>query len=227
MLHSIQQQYGKQLSASDGTIGHLRDFYFDDKHWAVRYLVADTGGWLPGRLVLISPHALRHLSREGRTLFVDLTRKQIEDSPPIDEHRPVSRQHEMEYYRHYGYLYYAESWPLWGLAGYPVLVPPPPAANSEAPQGDAHLRNTQNLTGYYIEATDGVIGKVADFMLDDMTWAIDKIVAECGHWFSGMEMLIPTVKVSRISYDQSTIYVDMTKAALIEAAKQPATETAV
>jgi hypothetical protein len=95
------------------------------------YLVADTGRWLTGRLVLISPHALGHLYPNGKVLLVNLTREQIEKSPSIDEHKPVSRQHEEEYHRHYGYPYYAESMPLWGLAGYPIVVPPPPPTAAE------------------------------------------------------------------------------------------------
>ena len=55
MLRSIKQLHGAKLGASDGEIGHVKDFYFDDQNWAVRYVVADTGSWLPGRQVLISP----------------------------------------------------------------------------------------------------------------------------------------------------------------------------
>ena len=99
MLHSIQQRYGEKLRATDGEIGHVRDFYFDDKTWTIRYLVADTGGWLTDRQVLISPHALGHLYPQGKVLLVNLTREQIEKSPSIDEHKPVSRQHEEEYHR--------------------------------------------------------------------------------------------------------------------------------
>ena len=58
MLQSIKQLYGEKLGASDGEIGHVKDFYLDDRNWAVRYLVADTGTWLPGRRVLLSPHAI-------------------------------------------------------------------------------------------------------------------------------------------------------------------------
>ena len=116
MLHSIQQRYGEKLRATDGEIGHVRDFYFDDKTWTIRYLVADTGGWLTDRQVLISPHALGHLYPQGKVFLVNLTREQIEKSPSIDEHKPVSRQHEEEYHRYYGYPYYAETWPLSGLA---------------------------------------------------------------------------------------------------------------
>jgi restriction endonuclease HindI-like protein/PRC-barrel domain protein len=87
MLHSIQQRYGEKLRATDGEIGHVRDFYFDDKNWAVRYLVADTGRWLSGRLVLISPHALGHLYPKGKVLLVNLTREQIEKMIRINKTR--------------------------------------------------------------------------------------------------------------------------------------------
>src|SRR5471030_2945285 len=143
MLQSIQQRYGEALRASDGEIGHVRDFYLDDKNWKVRYLVADTGGWLTGRLVLISPHALGHLYPEGKVLLVNLTRQQIEDSPSIDEHKPVSREYEEEYHRHYGYPYYAESMPLWALGGYPVIIPSPPLAQPKPQGADSHLRSAR------------------------------------------------------------------------------------
>ena len=220
MLHSIQQRYGEKLRASDGEIGHVRDFYFDDKTWTVRYLVADTGRWLMGRLVLISPQALGHLYPEGKVLLVNLSRQQIDDSPSIDEHKPVSRQHEEEYHRHYGYTYYAESWPLWGLASYPVLVPPPPLTDAKQQEVDSHLRSARDVNGYNVEGSDGTVGGVADLMIDGRTWMIREIVVECGQWYSGKKIVISTGKVSRFSYDQSTIYVDSTKAAIMEAAEQ-------
>jgi sporulation protein YlmC with PRC-barrel domain len=220
MLHSIQQRYGEKLHASDGEIGHVRDFYFDDKNWTVRYLVADTGRWLAGRLVLISPHALGNLYSEGKVVLVNLTRQQIEDSPSIDEHKPVSRQHEEEYHRHYGYPYYAESLPLWGLAGYPVLVPPPPLTDAKQQGVDAHLRSARVVNGYNVEGSDGTVGEVADFMIDARTWVIREIIVECGHWYSEKKVTISTDKVSRISYDQSTVHVDSTKRAFMQASEQ-------
>jgi uncharacterized protein YrrD len=222
MLHSIQQRYGEKLRATDGEIGHVRDFYFDDKNWIVRYLVADTGRWLTGRLVLISPHALGHLYPEGKVLLVNLTRKQIEDSPSIDEHKPVSRQHEEEFHRYYGYPYYAESWPLWGLAGYPVVAPPPPPTAAKEHGVDSHLRSTRVVKGYNVEASDGAIGEVADFLISGRSWVLREMVVASGHWYSGKEIHIPTEKISRISYNESTVYVDSTKAAIMEAAQVPA-----
>jgi hypothetical protein len=97
MLRSIKQVYGNTLGAPDGEIGQVKDFYFDDQNWTIRYLVVDTGLWLPGRQVLISPHSVGRLDHAERVLRVNLTRKQIENSPSIESHKPVSRQYEEEY----------------------------------------------------------------------------------------------------------------------------------
>jgi hypothetical protein len=222
MLQSIQQRYGEKLRATDGEIGHVRDFYFDDKTWTVRYLVADTGGWLSGRLVLISPHALGQLYPGGKVLLANLTPAQIEQSPSIDQHKPVSRQHEEEFHRHYGYPYYAEASPLWDLGGYPVVVPPPPPSEEKQRGADSHLRSTRVVKGYTLQASDGAIGEIADFLIDRRTWVLREIVVASGHWYSGKEIRIATEKVSRISYDESTVWVGSTKAAVMQAAQASA-----
>ena len=222
MLRSIKQLLGDKLGASDGEIGHVKDFYFDDQNWAVRYLVADTGTWLTGRQVLLSPHSLGCLDQAGKVLRVKLTRKQIEDSPSIESHQPVSRQYEEEYYRYYGWPYYWQGDGLWGMSGFPILelpVKPLPSEQAAAidPQrkrADAHLRSTQTVKGYHLQASDGIIGHVGDFMMDDKSWAIQQLVIKTGHRFSGNEVLIPASKVDRISYEESTVFVNLTKEAV-------------
>jgi sporulation protein YlmC with PRC-barrel domain len=221
MLQSIKQLYGDKLGASDGEIGHVKDFYFDDQNWAVRYVVADTGSWLPGRLVLISPHAFPEGFR-GKILRVNLTRKQIENSPPIETHKPVSRQYEEEYYRYYGWPYYWQGDGLWGMSGFPILELPtkpllsePATASGPQPErADAHLRSTQAVNGYHLHASDGTIGHVCDFMIDDKSWAIRQLVIKTGHRFTGKEVQIPTGKVDRISYEDSTVLVNLTMEAV-------------
>jgi len=225
MLRSIKQLYGDKLGASDGEIGQVKDFYFDDQNWAVRYVVADTGSWLSGRQVLISPHAFGPLHQAGKVLRVDLTRKQIEDSPSIESHQPVSRQYEEEYYRYYGWPYYWQGNGLWGMSGVPVLeLPPkllPPLPDEPAMTGgrqperaDAHLRSTQAVGGYHLQASDGTTGHVGDFMMDTQSWAIRQLVIKTGHRFSGQEVQIPTRKVDRISYPNSTVFVNLTREAV-------------
>jgi sporulation protein YlmC with PRC-barrel domain len=218
MVQSIKQLYGNKLGASDGDIGHVKDFYFDDQSWAVRYLVADTGSWLPGRQVLLSPHSLDRFDQAAKVLRVKLTREQIESSPAIEQHKPVSRQYEEEYYKHYGWPYYWQGDALWGMSGFPILeqaTTPLPVEQAlvTANYGegdDAHLRSTKAVKGYHLQASDGIIGHVCDFMMDPQSWAIRQLVIKIGHRFSGKEVEIPVSKVDRISYDESTVYVNLT-----------------
>ena len=215
MLRSIKQLYGDKLGALDGEIGHVKDFYFDDANWGVRYVVADTGSWLTGRLVLVSPRSLGRLGQAGKVLRVNLTRKQIEDSPSIESHKPVSRQFEEQYHRYYGWPYYWQGDALWGMSGVPMLeLPPIPAASATSPkpkQPDAHLRSTQAVNGYHLQASDGMIGHVCDFMMDDESWGIGQLVVKTGHRLSGKEVQIPAIKVDRISYEDSTVFVNLTR----------------
>ncbi len=216
MLRSVKQLYGAKLGAYDGDIGHVKDFYFDDQDWTIRYLVADTGSWLPGRQVLISPHSLVRLDQGGGVLQVNLTRKQIEDSPSIEEHKPVSRQYEEEYYRYYGWPFYWQGGGLWGMSGFPILELPakPPLSETAAPiarqseRPDAHLRSTQAVKGYQLRTGEGTIGHICDFMIDGLNWAIGQLVIKTGHRFSGKEVVIATKRVKRISYEESTVFVD-------------------
>jgi hypothetical protein len=217
MLQSIKQLYGHKLSASDGEIGHVKDFYFDDHNWAVRYAIADTGTWLAERKVLLSPRSFGNVHEVGKFLLVNLTRKQIEDSPSIDLHKPVSRQYEELFHHYYGWPYYWEGSGLWGMSDYPMLdlpsaLPNRPAAANE-PQSqptDPHLRSTQAVEGYSIQASDGPVGHVCDFMMNPKNWAITQMVVKTGNRFTGKEVQVPTCKVKRISYEKSTIFVNLT-----------------
>ncbi|MBE0669187.1 MAG: PRC-barrel domain-containing protein, partial [Anaerolineales bacterium] len=98
MLIKAKTLYGYKLDSLDGEIGKVKEFYFDDRHWTIRYLVADTGNWLMDRQVLISPYALAAVIKEEQHISIDLTKKQIEDSPSLNSDKPVSRQFEQAYY---------------------------------------------------------------------------------------------------------------------------------
>lgn len=225
MLRSIKQLYGDSLRASDGEIGHIKDFYFDDRSWAVRYVVADTGSWLSGRLVLLSPHVFRNFDLDGVCRGVNLTRKQIENSPDFDSHKPVSRQYELEYYHYYGWPYYWQGDGLWGGSGFPTMEPSaedrpeePIGGEASLPQSaDAHLRSTQALHGYSIQTSNGEIGHVADFIVRNTSWAIVHMVVETGHWFSGKEIVISPKHIDQISYEESKVFVNVTKEAILKA----------
>jgi len=218
MLRSIKQLYGNKLGALDGEIGHVKDFYFDDQSWAVRYVVADTSSWLTGRLVLISPYSLGRLAPAGKVLSVNLTRKQIDNSPSIESHKPVSRKYEEEYHNYYGWPYYWQGDALWGMSGVPIMVlPSKPSASTSGAQPkrpDAHLRSAQAVNGYHLRATDGLLGHVCDFMMEDQSWAISQLVIKTGNRFSGKEVRVPASEVDRIGYEESTVFINLTSDAV-------------
>ena len=211
MLRNIKQLYGEKLRASDGEIGHLKDFYFDDQKWVVRYVVVNTGSWLSGRLVLIAPDAFGNLDQDKSLLLVNLTRQQIENSPPIELHKPVSRQYEEEYYRYYEFI--------------PIVQPRPfPLPSEEAGESDnglnvndPHLRSTHALNGYHLQTSEETIGHITDFMMDDKSWAICHLVVETGRWLSGKEIVISPSHVDRINYEDSKVFVNLTKEAILQA----------
>ena len=215
-LLNTKELRGDKLAALDGDIGHIRDFYFDDNIWVIRYAIADTGSWLSERLVLLSPHAFGKLDQRERTLYINLRKLQIQNSPPIESHKPVSRQYEVEYFRYYGWPAYWAGDAMWGMGGFPVLVPPAKdeieAQRIYYHRDDKHLQSTLDVTGYPIQAVDGVIGHVSSFLVDDRSWAIRDMVVEAGHWYSGKEIRIPISQIERISYMETKVIVTLTMA---------------
>jgi sporulation protein YlmC with PRC-barrel domain len=227
MLQNIQQLYGKKLGATDGDVGHVKDFYFDDKTWAIRYVVVETASWLLGRQVLLAPYAFANRAFERSdadtdALRLNLTRKQIEDSPPIYSHRPVSRQQEEEYFRYYGWPTYWQNGGMLGLAGFPVVTPPTAeirAHDEHNKRDDLHLRSAKALTGYHIHASEGQIGSVSSFIVDSENWTICEVVVETGHWYAGKTIHILSENIERISYDDSTVFVNFTINDILKTAK--------
>ena len=222
MLQSLKHIYGKTLGASDGDIGQVKDFYFDDQNWIVRYVVADTGSWLSGLLVLIPPQAFGSFLIDGERLLVNLTRDQIENSPSIESHKPVSRQYEEAYHRYYGWPPYWSAGGMFGVAG--ISSAPQPLGSIEQPgsgssphkDDDPHLRSTQTVSGYQIQTKDGPSGHVTDFLVEEKGWAISHLVVESGHWYSGKEIVIPVNLIERVSYEESTVFVATTRKSILE-----------
>jgi hypothetical protein len=172
MLHKAKTLKNYKLHSLDGEIGKVKEFYFDDSHWTIRYLVADTGNWLTGRQVLLSPYALTAVNNEEQYIAIDLTKKQIEDSPSLDSDKPVSQQFEEAYYEYYGSPGYGVPY-IWGP--YPYIVRDRTKWKESVKSKkawDHNLRSTRDVSGHDIQATDGEIGHVEDFVIDDETWAI-------------------------------------------------------
>ena len=191
MLRSLKQLYGEKLSATDGEIGAIKDFYFDDQNWTIRYLVADTGDWLVGRKVLISPHSLSSHTASGKSIRVGLTRKKIEKSPSIGSQNPVLRDYEEHYHKHYGLP------PYWKASAADMVGPQQP---------ETQLHSALSVTGYLVRVGDETIGHVSDFMVNTENWNIGQLVVKTGHRLSGTDTLISPKRVERISYEESTVF---------------------
>lgn len=213
MLRQAKEFNRFKLRARDGDIGKAREFYFDDRYWTVRYLVADTAGWLSGRRVLISPYALHPVNDTERVLPVDLTKKQIEASPSLDSDQPVSHQYEMQYHDYYGWPYYGYGSYMWG--GSPYIMRDPEAWKSidrREEAWDPNLRSTSDVTGHHIEALDGEIGHVEDFIIDDETWAIRYLIVDTKNWWTGKHVLVAPQWIERVSWPESKVFVNLSRA---------------
>jgi hypothetical protein len=222
MLCNATTLDGSTIKGTDGEIGHVEDVYFDDEAWAIRYLVVDTGSWLTSRKVLISPHSVTQPPGTSRIIDVSLTRERVKNSPEIDTHRPVSRQHEREYLGYYGYPTY------WGgglgpLSAYPMMplaVPPDYAERhetheAEAKPEDAHLRSIRHVSGYHVQASDESIGHVDGFVFECESWAIRYLIVDTRNWWpGGRKVLVATRWIDRIDWNERKIHTTLTRKAV-------------
>jgi uncharacterized protein YrrD len=212
MLWNASAINGFVIAETDGELGSVKDMLVDDKAWVARWLIVDTGKWLPGRKVLLPPSALGKPDRENRLFPVKLTKQQVKDSPDVDTDLPVSRQSEAHLYDHYDWE------PYWDGSFAPssliMAVPtdvtmnlrhlgPPPYA------GDPHLRSIHAITGYDIHATDGKIGAVEDILIDDAGWAVRYLTVDTGNWWPGERVLISPRSILKIDWVEKLIYLNV------------------
>ncbi|HEX3746219.1 MAG TPA: PRC-barrel domain-containing protein [Bryobacteraceae bacterium] len=209
MLQSLNHLHGFTLHASDGELGKVRDLYFDDQLWTIRYCVVDTGAWLTGRRVLISPASIAAVDWSARTVRVTLTCDQVKQSPQTETDMPVSRQQEVELSAHYGWPPYWTSYP-YGLEpiSFPTQLPPAAPATS---QGDPHLRSTHEVKGYHVGANDGLIGHISDFVFDDESWSVVYLVANTGTWLHQRLVLIDRDSIDSIDWADRDVAVRLAR----------------
>jgi uncharacterized protein YrrD len=212
MLNKAKTLKGYKLHSLDGDIGKVKEFYFDDQHWVIRYLVADTGSWLTGRQVLISPYAMVAVNKEEQYITINLTKKQIEDSPSLDSDKPVSRQFEETYYEYYGWPMYWDGSYMWGSYPYIVRDPEKWSESTQSTKAwDPHLRSTHDVSGHDIQATDGEIGHVEDFIIDDETWAIRYLIIDTRNWWPGEKVLVSPKWIDHVSWNESKVFVNLSR----------------
>ena len=236
MLRSMKDLENYAIGATDGPVGQVKDFYFDDQSWVIRYLVVETGSWLSGRKVLISPMSVRHADWAARLLPVAITQEQVRNSPDIDTQQPVSRQHERDFLGYYGYPYYWGGVGMWGEGMYPTaMMTDYPAsgidravrereraadASAEAERhrhDDPHLRSCQAIVGYHIHASDGEIGHVDGLLVDEETWAIRYLVVNTSNWWMGHQVLVAPPWITGVHWSDMSVTVGLSRQAIRDA----------
>jgi hypothetical protein len=224
MLRNLTDLERYTVRATDGDVGSVRNFLLDDEHWVVRYLVVKAGGFFSGRQVLISPISFRQVEWATQVFHLSLTMDKVKNSPSIDTDLPVSRQLERDFYRYYTYPYYWASSGIWGAGAHPnSLLEGGWSAEPEQvdePPRDAHLRSAKEVTGYHIHGSDGVIGRVSGFIVDDETWQVRYLAVDTAHWWSGgREVLVSPQWATSVSWVDREVHVDLTRQAIKDSPK--------
>jgi hypothetical protein len=207
------------IHSTDGELGTVDEFYFDDETWGIRYLVVKTGSWLSSRKVLISPISVLRVDWQAKSLHVALTKKQVENSPDINTHQPISRQHEAHLSTYYGYDNYWGGPFLWGPAYYPAALANGTStfAKGKAHPADSHLRSSTAVTGYHVEAKDGEIGHVDGFVIDDKSWNVRYVEIATRNWLPGKKVLLSPAWIERVSWLESKISAGLFRDAIQDA----------
>lgn len=214
MQINVNNLIGYVIGATDGELGKVDDLYFDDTHYAIRYLIVDTSEWMESRMVLISPLGIKNLDQNSKKIFLNLNKEQVRNSPDIDTDKPVSRQHEVELFKHYAWpAYWGDEFYPGGIYGMDSLLPNIDGNNNEevVPLGDPHLQSTKQITNYYIQAIDGEIGHVEDFILDNETWKIKYLVVNTRNWIPGKKVLISPNRIKEINWADEKVMLDLEK----------------
>jgi len=223
MLQGIKNLTGYLVKATDGDIGTVNQFLFSSGTWIIRYIVVDLGKWLPGRKVLVVPGMASYPPDWNKHLIpINLTKQQIEESPEIDDRKPVSRQKEIELHKYFNWV------PYWAPDPGGYINPPIPPTIERIPKQelsatqekeDPNLRSTKEVQGYRIHACDGEIGHVEDFIMDDQDWTIRYLVVDTRNWLPGKKVLVSPEWIENISWADSEVQVDLSREAVKESPK--------
>lgn len=232
---------GLKVEATDGLVGKVKDFFFDDGTWNVRYYVVDTGSWLNSREVLMSPGSISGFDPKANALITSLTRQQVEASPPVLSDAPISRLYEQQLHNHYDWPYY---WGCGAFGGAGLYAYPPigdvglyPDSFGRMPENDlarderiameAHLADANpqlksfiDVRGYDIHASDGDIGHVHDFVLDDAMLHLTSLIIDTHNWLPANLVDVCLNEVNHIDWGQGEVIINRSRADIRDAEKE-------
>lgn len=222
MIRGLKDFRGYPVRGIDGEIGSVRDFYFDDYNWTVRYFVIKTGKWLEHERILVATVSLAKTELEANSLPVDLTREKVRNSPRVIIDRPLTRAERIELHSYY-------EWPMdWiegeipgtgpGLTGYPLVELADEIKENQAENEQSssegqhrHLHSFRDVPGFRLLARDGEIGHLEDFIVDTSSWNILYIVVDTGSWLPGKKVLVSPSWVEEILWDEERLQIDLNR----------------
>lgn len=220
MLRNVKSLAGFKIHATDGYIGKADDFFFDENTWTIRYLIVDTGPWLVGRKVMVYTAAIDKPDWDREEFLLNVSQEKVKNSPDIDVKRPISREQQMQLHSYY-------QWPGYAYLHFPApdIVPPPPPTPQMPPQfppedqEQSHLRSAEEVKGYHIQATDGEIGHVEDFLVDDESWVLRYLIVDTRNWLPGKKVLIAPEWIQDIIWHDQKVFVELEKDAVKDSPK--------
>lgn len=230
MLFAVSGLEGCPVKASDGDVGSVKDFLFDDENWKIRWMVVGAGKWLPGRQVLIHPSAIAPLTlppkpklpmmSQGDTLelTVNLTKHQIEQGPYSGEDELVDKDMEALLYDYYGWD------PYWGATHFGGELLPNAEQRMVADEvgreadaatplvdGGPRLHSVAALKGYHVHALDGDIGHVENVLADDENWEIRYLIIATRNWWPGKVVQLAPYAVKDIDWSDRRINMNVSR----------------
>jgi hypothetical protein len=215
MLRSLKDLQNYKIHAKDGDLGSVHSFLFDDLSWSLKYLVVDTGKWLPGKKVLISPFDIDDLLWKDKIMNLRLKIDDIENSPSINDKQPVYLQMQEQKRKK------LSSTTIIPAVGTPIptyvtlnedLQLNEITKHAEKNNINTHLRSSLEVMGYHMNATDGEIGYLDDIIIEDnLTWKIHYIIIYIGNWLTGKKVIVSPNWIDNIHWENKLIDIDLTK----------------
>ena len=202
--------------ATDGEIGEIEEVFFDDRSWIVRYLVVRMSSEDQyDRFVLIPSKLVKRFDETGQRAFVALTRAQVQNSPDVDTHQPVSRQHEKALAEYYRYpQYWTDPFPLGELFGLGEWAERGVERRKGLRLVEERLRSSTEVIGYDTRALDGLVGHIDDLLIDEENWTIRYLMINTRNWLPGDHVLVATAWVDQFSWEEGRVFVKLTKEAI-------------
>ncbi|RYY75266.1 MAG: PRC-barrel domain containing protein [Gammaproteobacteria bacterium] len=225
MMHLLSDLNDFVIDANDGKIGKVKDFYFDDRRWVIRYVVVEINSGIGNRKILLSPSLIKHLNLEEKSIAVDMSVAEISSSTAIDTTFSVS-QYEIDYLSYYGYAFFGDNKTVENNEDDTNSVEQTSHKADDVfvaidsvrrMHGDRHLRSCCEIVNYHIQANDGEIGRLKTMLIDDDNWAIQCFVTTTSDLWFGHQVLLKPQAIKDISWGNAKIYVGMTQQQVKEA----------